>query len=107
MALSFDTAPSHSHARKILSAVMLVAGLLVGPASASAGDPKPAPVNACAQQGEGFFQVPGTTTCVRTTSRIRVDAGRSESLTNAPNQGATGDVSSSSAAPSDPWKQAR
>jgi hypothetical protein len=37
---------------------------------------KPAPVNPCAQYGNGFVQVKGTTTCVRVGGSVRVDIGR-------------------------------
>jgi hypothetical protein len=83
-ALSGSGPPVHSELMRTL--VVLLTALL--PSIAAANDvpkkaqpqPKKAqPVvgNPCAQYGAGFVQLPGTTTCVRATGSIQIDAGRS------------------------------
>lgn len=62
---------------RALSLVLLAALL---PVTAMAAEPQkkkasPPPANPCAQYGEGFVQVKGSTTCIKVGGYIRIDIG--------------------------------
>jgi hypothetical protein len=60
---------------RTLIPVAFMVALLPGSAAAEQAK-KLAPVNPCAQYGNGFVQVKGTTTCVKIGGSVRVDIGR-------------------------------
>ena len=43
----------------------------------TAADAAPVTANPCAQYGAGFVQVQGTTTCVKLSGSVRIEAGTS------------------------------
>jgi len=60
--------------------LIVLAALVPGLAAAAERPKKPAPApptaNPCAQYGEGWVQVQGTSTCVKLSGSVRIDIGR-------------------------------
>lgn len=91
----------------------LVSVLLMLPAAgARADDAKTGTsAQACPQFGAGFMRLPGSDTCIQMGGAMQFSAGRSNAISNAPNQGPQVMPSSSGTSSIqpvvDPWKQAR
>ena len=83
--------------------------LTVSAAGARAEDSKAA--QACPQYGAGFVRLPGSDTCIQVGGAMQFSAGRSTTISNAPNQGPqvtpSASTGSSMQTAIDPWKQAR
>ncbi|CAO4176693.1 Porin [Methylorubrum aminovorans] len=54
--------------------VPLLAGAHPASAFERAPHPSDAPMEACPSQGRGFIRIPGTTTCIRLSGRVRTGA---------------------------------
>ena len=62
----------------LMRTLILIIALLPGMATAAEQQKKKSPnvvVNPCAQYGDGFVQLPGTTTCVKVSGSVQFDVG--------------------------------
>ena len=100
LAAASDAATSGAAARATGTSTPGTAGK-TGAAVKSSTAPR---ANPCAQYGAGFQQAPGSSTCVKVTGAIRIDAGSGGSIGNAPNSGT--DIVTEGT-PVDPWKLSR
>lgn len=57
-----------------LTLVTLIAGARPAHAFERAPHPSDTPMEACPSQGAGFIRIPGTTTCIRLSGRVRTGA---------------------------------
>jgi hypothetical protein len=71
----------------LLSAGVLSAGILPAAAFERAPLPSEAPMEPCPSQGANFFRIPGTTTCLRLSGRVRAGIDAGPGRTAAPVQG--------------------
>ena len=61
-----------------MKSFLILIALLPSVATAAEQQKKKSPnvvVNPCAQYGDGFVQLPGTTTCVKVSGSVQVDVG--------------------------------
>ncbi|MFS8039218.1 hypothetical protein ACI7BZ_20035 [Xanthobacter sp. AM11] len=102
--------PARPRPAGCLAAGLLAACLLAAPAAAQSAAAGAKGDTSCAQYGPGFQKAPGSDSCVRMRSGVRVDGFAGGALTSAPGQGNSGATSLGSTAepqPVDPWKTPR
>lgn len=92
-----------------LLGAVLALGVLMGPAMAQSAGSGARDDKSCASYGAGFQKAPGSESCIRVRSAVRVDSYSGNSLTGLPGQangGSTG-FGPTSEQPADPWKVTR